>query len=94
MVGLSLELKERLNPIKVDTYNELVNLAISQEDCMKALKADLKWKALMISPSPPARKFRMVPPSAPRRPAQVGRWVAHPPPPAARHFLGFQRQAP
>ena len=27
--GLSLELKERLNPIKVGSYNELVNLAIS-----------------------------------------------------------------
>src|SRR5688572_20630569 len=67
--GLSLELKERLNPIKVGSYNELVNLAISQEDCMKALKADMKRKAPMISPSPPARKFRMVPPSAPRRPA-------------------------
>nr|XP_034578675.1 uncharacterized protein LOC117842366 isoform X1 [Setaria viridis] len=92
--GLSLELKERLNPIKVDTYNELVNLAISQEDCMKALKAHLKRKAPMISPSPPARKFRMVPPSAPHRPAQPGRWVARPPPPAAPHFPGFQPQAP
>ncbi|XP_072147447.1 uncharacterized protein [Setaria viridis] len=92
--GLSLELKERLNPIKVDTYNELVNQAISQEDCMKALKADLKRKAPMISPSPPARKFRMVPPSAPRRPAQPGRWVARPPPLAAPRFPGFQPQAP
>ena len=27
--GLSLELKERLNPTNVDSYNELVNLAIS-----------------------------------------------------------------
>jgi len=61
---------------------------------MKALKADLKRKAPMISPSPPARKFRMVPPSAPRRPAQPGRWVARPSPPAAPRFPGFQPQAP
>ena len=32
--GLNTKLKERLNPIKVDTYNELVNLAITQEDCL------------------------------------------------------------
>src|SRR5688572_8744520 len=67
--GLSLELRERLNPIKVDTYNELVNLAISQEDCMRALKADLKRKAPMPAPGPPAQKYRMVPPQASRRPA-------------------------
>ena len=43
--GLSTKLKERLNPIKVDTYNELVNLAITQEDCIMAHRADKKRKA-------------------------------------------------
>ncbi|XP_072146584.1 uncharacterized protein [Setaria viridis] len=92
--GLSLELKERLNPIKVGSYNELVNLAISQEDCMKALKADMKRKAPMSAPSPPAQKYRMVPPQAPRTPAQPGRWVAPPPPQAAPRFPSFQPQGP
>ncbi|XP_072150847.1 uncharacterized protein [Setaria viridis] len=92
--GLSLELKERLNPIKVGSYNELVNLAISQEDCMKALKADMKRKAPMPAPSPPAQKYRMIPPPAPRRPAQPGRWVARPPPQEAPRFPGFQPQGP
>ena len=92
--GLSLELKERLNPIKVDSYNELVNLAISQEDCMRALKAAMKRKAPMPAPGPPAHKYRMVPPQAPHRPAQSGRWVARPPPQAAPRFPSFQPQGP
>lgn len=92
--GLSLELRERLNPIKVDTYNELVNLAISQEDCMQALKADQKRKASVAFPSQPTRRFRMVPPQAPSRPQQLGRWIARPPPATAPHFPGFQPQVP
>jgi hypothetical protein len=43
--GLSTKLKDRLNPIKVDTYNELVNLAITQEDCVLAHHAKKKRKA-------------------------------------------------
>jgi len=51
--GLSTNLKERLNPIKVDTYNELVNLAITQEDCIMAHRADKKRKALAGPSSAP-----------------------------------------
>jgi hypothetical protein len=43
--GLNTKLKERLNPIKMDTYNELVNLAITQEDCIMAHHAEKKRKA-------------------------------------------------
>jgi sulfur transfer complex TusBCD TusB component (DsrH family) len=43
--GLSTKLKDHLNPIKVDTYNELVNLAITQEDCIMAHRAEKKRKA-------------------------------------------------
>ena len=43
--GLSTKLKDRLNPIKVDSYNELVNLVITQEDCIMAHKAEKKRKA-------------------------------------------------
>jgi hypothetical protein len=42
---LSTKLKDRLNPIKVDTYNELVNLAITQEDSILAHHAKKKRKA-------------------------------------------------
>jgi hypothetical protein len=34
-----------LNPIKVDTYNELVNLSITQEDCIITHRAEKKRKA-------------------------------------------------
>jgi hypothetical protein len=34
--GLSAKLKDRLNPIKTASYTELVNLAITQEDCILA----------------------------------------------------------
>jgi hypothetical protein len=32
--GLNTKLKERLNLVKTDTFNELVNMAITQEDCI------------------------------------------------------------
>jgi hypothetical protein len=34
--GLNTKLKERLNLVKIDTFNELVNMAITQEDCISA----------------------------------------------------------
>ena len=43
--GLNTKLKERLNLVKVDTYYELVNLAITQEDCIMAHRAEKKRKA-------------------------------------------------
>jgi hypothetical protein len=38
--GLDGELYERLNLVKIDSYPELVNLAISQEDAMKRAQQD------------------------------------------------------
>ena len=61
---------------------------------MKALAAERKRKAPLPTPSPPAQRFRMVPPQAPSQPQQSGRWVARPPPAAAPRFPGFQPQAP
>jgi hypothetical protein len=52
--GLSTKLEDSLNPIKVDTYNELVNLAISQEDCILAHHAEKKRKAPAGPSSVPA----------------------------------------
>ena len=35
--GLNTKLKECLNLVQPNTYNELVNIAITQEDCIAAL---------------------------------------------------------
>ena len=43
--GLNTKLKERLNLVQPDTYNELVNMAITQEDCIAVHRAEKKRKA-------------------------------------------------
>jgi hypothetical protein len=43
--GLSTKLRECLNIVRADSFNELVNLAISQEDCIVAHRAEKKRKA-------------------------------------------------
>ena len=48
--GLNTKLKERLNLVQPNTYNELVNMAITQEYCIAALHAEKKRKA-PIGPS-------------------------------------------
>jgi hypothetical protein len=42
--GLNTKLKERLNLVKTDTFNELDNMAITQEDCISAHRAEKKRK--------------------------------------------------
>jgi hypothetical protein len=37
--GLSTKLCDRLNTVRANSYNELVNMAISQEDCITARQA-------------------------------------------------------
>jgi hypothetical protein len=49
--GLNTKLQERLNTVRADSFNELVNLAISQEDCIVAHRAEKKRKAPMAAPS-------------------------------------------
>jgi hypothetical protein len=52
--GLNTKLRERLNIVWADSYNELVNLAISQEDYILAHRAEKKRKASMTgSLAPP-----------------------------------------
>jgi len=58
--GLCTKLKDHLNPIKVDTYNELVNLAITQEDCIMAHRAEKKRKALTEPSSAPSQRYHLV----------------------------------
>jgi hypothetical protein len=42
--GLNTKLKERLNLVRADNFNELVNMAITQEDCISAHRAEKKQK--------------------------------------------------
>jgi hypothetical protein len=42
--GLSTKLHDRLNTVRANSYNELVNMAISQEDCITARQAEKKRK--------------------------------------------------
>jgi hypothetical protein len=49
--GLSTKLRDRLNAVRANSYNELVNLAISQEDCITACQAEKKRKTPVAGPS-------------------------------------------
>jgi hypothetical protein len=49
--GLSTKLREHLNMVRANNYNELVNLAISQEDCIMAHRVEKKRKTPMAGPS-------------------------------------------
>jgi hypothetical protein len=42
--GLNTKLHERLNTVRADNFNELVNLAISQDDCIVAHRAGRRGK--------------------------------------------------
>jgi hypothetical protein len=77
--GLNTKLHEHLNTIRADSFNELVNLAISQEDCIVAYRAEKKRKAPMASPSAQAQRFRIVSHNQSRGfQQQAGRWVIRP----------------
>jgi hypothetical protein len=49
--GLNTKLRERLNTVRDDSFYELVNLAISQEDYIVAHRAEKKRKVPMAAPS-------------------------------------------
>ena len=49
--GLNTKLKERLNLVQPNTYNELVSMAISQEDCIAVHRDEKKRKAPTRPPS-------------------------------------------
>jgi hypothetical protein len=78
--GLNTKLCERLNTVCVDSYNELVNLAISQEDCILAHQAEKKKKAPMTGSSAPPQRFQIGSNNQRRgSQQQAGRWVIRPP---------------
>jgi predicted PolB exonuclease-like 3'-5' exonuclease len=58
--GLSTKLRDRLNTVRANSYNELVNMAISQEDCITARQAEKKRKTTMAGPSAEPQRFRIM----------------------------------
>jgi len=81
--GLNTKLKECLNLVRVDSYNELVNMAITQEDCIMVHKMEKKRKAPAGPSSAQPRRYRIVQntPVAPSQKApRQGRWIVRPPP--------------
>jgi hypothetical protein len=76
--GLNTKLRECLNTVRADNFNELVNLAISQEDCIVAHWAEKK-KAPVSTTSAPPQRFRIVSNNQSRGfQQQAGRWVIRP----------------
>jgi hypothetical protein len=77
--GLSTKLRDRLNTVRANSYNELVNMAISQEDCITARQAEKKRKTPVAGPSAQPQRFRIVSDTQNRGPQQQqGRWVIWP----------------
>jgi hypothetical protein len=80
--GLNTKLKEWLNLVKADNFNELVNMAITQEDCIAADRAEKKQKAPTGPATSQSPRYRLVASNAPRAPPRSnlpGKWVARPP---------------
>jgi hypothetical protein len=77
--GLSTKLRDCLNTVRADSYNDLVNMAISQEDCITARQAENKRKTPVEGPSAQPQRFRIVSDTQNRGPQQQqGRWVIRP----------------
>jgi hypothetical protein len=80
--GLSTKLKERLNLVKANSFSELVNMALTQEDCITAHRAEKKRSISTGPASAQPSRYRFVqnaPPRAPQRNAPFGRLVFRPP---------------
>jgi hypothetical protein len=63
--GLNTKLKEWLNLVKAENFNELVNMAITQEDCIAAHRAKKKRKAPTGPATSQSPRYRLVPSNAP-----------------------------
>ena len=74
--GLSTKLQERLNLVRADSFNDLVNLAITQEDLISARRAKKKCKAPAGPSSASALRYRIVQ-NAPTAPSQKGPQLGH-----------------
>jgi hypothetical protein len=80
--GLNTKLKERMNLVKANTFNELVNMALTQEDCFTAHHAEKKQKAPTGPSSAQSPRYHFVPNMQFRMSQQnapAGRLVFRPP---------------
>jgi hypothetical protein len=59
--GLNTKLKERLNLVKANTFSELVNMALTQEDCITAHHAKKKRKTPTGPSSVQPPRYQVVP---------------------------------
>jgi hypothetical protein len=76
--GLNTKLKEHLNLVKANTFSELVNMTLSQEDCITAHRAEKKRRISTGPASVQPSRYRFVRnalPRAPQRNASPGRLV-------------------
>ena len=58
--GLSTKLQEMLNLVRAKSFNDLLNLAITQEDLIMAHRAEKKRKAPAGPSSASAPRYRIV----------------------------------
>ena len=66
--GLNTKLRERINLVRPDSFNELVNLAITQDDCIAAHRAEKKQKAPTGPSDAQLPRYLMVQNTIPRAP--------------------------
>jgi hypothetical protein len=97
--GLDGKLYERLNLLEPDSFHELVNKAISQEDAMKKSHRDKKRPSGFASGSRTNKKFRFVKKNVPNPSQQssTGCWMMKPSqgkPSGNFQFCNTQQQAP
>jgi hypothetical protein len=77
--GLNTKLCDRLNTVRANSYNELVSMAISQEDCITARQAEKKRKTPVAGSLAQPQRFRIVSDTQNRGPQQQqGCWVIRP----------------
>ena len=80
--GLTTKLREYLNLVRPNNFNELVNMAITQDDCITAHCAEKKEKASTRPSGAQSPRYRLVQNAAPKTPsrnAPPGRWILRPP---------------
>jgi hypothetical protein len=80
--GLDTKLKEHLNLVKANTFSELVNMALTQEDCITAHRAEKKRKVSTGSTSVQPSWYQVdqnILPEAPPRNVPIGKLVLRSP---------------
>jgi hypothetical protein len=95
--GLNTKLKERLNLVRANNFSKLVNMALTQEDCIIAHYAEKKRKNPTGPSSAQPPRYRVVPNTpfrAPQRNAPTGRLVFRPPQQQGRYRPPVPPQQP